>query len=33
MKARRETALPLPQDVGDALYAYITSARDLAGNL
>ena len=26
-KSRRETALPLPQDVGDALYAYITSAR------
>ena len=26
-KTRRETALPLPQDVGDALYAYITSAR------
>ena len=26
-KTRRESALPLPQDVGDALYAYITSAR------
>ena len=28
-KSRRETALPLPQDVGDALYAYITSAPSL----
>ena len=26
-KSRQETALPLPQDVGDALYAYIASAR------
>ena len=26
-KSRRQTALPLPQDVGDALYAYITTAR------
>ena len=30
-KARRESALPLPQDVGDALYAYITSARPRTG--
>ena len=26
-KSRRETALPLPQDVGDALYTYITTVR------
>ncbi len=26
-KSRRETALPLPQDVGDALHAYIATAR------
>lgn len=26
-KSRRQTALPLPQDVGDALYAYIATAR------
>ncbi len=26
-KSRRHTALPLPQDAGDALYAYITTAR------
>ena len=26
-KSRRQTALPLPQDAGDALYTYITTAR------
>ena len=26
-KSRRQTALPLPQDAGDALYRYITAAR------
>ena len=31
-KSRRETALPLPQDVGDALHTYITTVRPRLAN-
>ena len=31
-KSRRQTALPLPQDVGDALHAYIATARPRVDN-